>query len=85
MSEIPEESLKELVQSGAVCATCSGIHIPDIDAAIFASTAATESGVRLPVCSCETCGVCRPFREAVEKIMAASARLDTRPFPEDAL
>lgn len=83
--DITEESLEELVASGAICENCHCLHVPDIDAAILATTAASESGVAIPWCTCETCPTCRPFREAVERIMASSARLDITPHSEDSL
>jgi hypothetical protein len=83
--EIPEEAVSELVASGAVCPDCGGVHIGDVEAAILTLSASEESGVKIPWCSCETCGLCRPFREALETLIAASARLDQSPHSEDSL
>jgi hypothetical protein len=68
MHFIPEEWLKELAASGAICEVCGGVHVPDIDTAILALTAQQETGVEVPYCTCDGCRVCEAFRTAVASL-----------------
>jgi hypothetical protein len=65
---IPQEWLKELAASGAICEVCAGVHIPDIDTALLALTAQRETGIEIPYCTCEECRVCEAFRTAVASL-----------------
>lgn len=85
MPEIPQIALKELADAGSLCSDCGGLHVASPDTAIIAASIAESTGTKIPWCDCAECPVCKTFRDAISKIMAASARLDTRPFPEDAL
>lgn len=83
--EIPQTALKELADSGSLCPDCGGLHVASTDTAIISASIAKSTGTKIPWCDCAECPVCKKFREAVGRIMANSARLDTTPYSEDAL
>jgi hypothetical protein len=68
LDSIPREWLNELADSGGLCESCGGVHIPDIDTAILALTAQREANVDVPHCTCSKCRTCVGFRLAVESI-----------------
>lgn len=82
MREIPEAALKEL--AGSLC-SCGGVHISSADTAIIALSIAEATKTAIPWCDCEGCDICKTFRDAVGRILAASARLDNTPHNEDSL
>jgi hypothetical protein len=63
---ISAEAIAELAESGGLCSECGGLHIPRIDVAILAVHAARKSGV-IPFCHCESCPICREFREGLHR------------------
>jgi hypothetical protein len=64
---ISAEAIAELAESGGLCSECGGLHIPRIDVAILALNAERNSGVKIPFCHCESCPICREFREGLHR------------------
>jgi hypothetical protein len=64
--QLPMEELRQLARSGVLCSTCGGTHTSTADVAILASAAG------LPFCECPECELCRPIREAIERLIATS-------------
>jgi hypothetical protein len=58
---IPDDHLRELAASGALCQECGGLCVGTVDVGIHA----LATGVPLPWCACPECPVCRPFRESI--------------------
>lgn len=69
----------------ALCSDCGGLHVASVDVAIIATSVSESTGTKLPWCDCPGCPTCKPFRDAVSKIIAASNYLDNTPNHEDAL
>src|SRR5262249_23381879 len=58
---VSPEAVRELAESGAICETCSGIHIPDVTSGILLVRLPRER--RPPICNCPGCEICQPLRE----------------------
>lgn len=71
-SLIPEEWLSDLAASGGICVHCGGVHVPNIDTALSAMTAARDTDVEIPYCSCDGCPVCERFRAAIATLARSS-------------
>ena len=70
--EIPEEWVKELAASGALCQVCGGVHLVSMDQLILVLQTNKLSGAEIPWCSCPRCPDCGPWRQTAE---ATAARL----------
>jgi len=75
--DIPEQFIKELAASGALCERCGGIHQVSIDQIILTLPGrfTGRSGMELPWCTCaEKCPTCGPFLSKVNPIAESLLR-----------
>ena len=56
------QTVRDLAEAGAICESCGGVHIPDIDTAILAQDS------NLHWCDCEACQPCAEFRAALLRL-----------------
>jgi len=62
-AEIPDEWVKELAASGALCQVCGGVHLVSMDQLILVTQTNRLTGAELPWCTCPRCPDCGPWKD----------------------